>query len=47
MKHSIFIFCLLISSPIFAKDKPVNLKSISQMGEPIWWIPPHKTFIKP
>ncbi|VDG99638.1 Uncharacterised protein [Helicobacter pametensis] len=32
MKHSIFIFCLLISSPIFAKDKPVNLKSISQMG---------------
>jgi len=32
MKYSILILCLLISSPVFAKDEPVNLKSISQMG---------------
>ena len=32
MKYSIPILCLLISSPVFAKDEPVNLKSISQMG---------------
>ena len=32
MKYSMLILCLLISSPVFAKDEPVNLKSISQMG---------------
>lgn len=32
MKYSIFMLCLLISSPVFAKGEPVNLKSISQMG---------------
>ena len=32
MKYSMLILCLLISSPVFAKDEPVNLNSISQMG---------------